>query len=76
LLTIFDGAAAAPPPPGSSGGPLEPNIIAVLSEWRIEHGAGGGGRLGNQEGSPSLEVDTGDCWLGATPMDWGISTST
>ena len=26
------------------------NIIAVLSEWRVEPGVGGGGHLGSQEG--------------------------
>ena len=28
----------------------KPNIIAVLSECRVDPGAGGGGRLGSQEG--------------------------
>jgi hypothetical protein len=27
--------------------------------------------LGSQEGRPSFEVDTGDCWLGATPTGLG-----
>jgi hypothetical protein len=34
-------------PAGKSAGPI---IMAVLSEWRVEPGAGGGGRLGSQEG--------------------------
>jgi hypothetical protein len=48
LLTIF--TDAAPHLPGCSARPSEPNIIAVLREWRVEPGAGSGGRLGSQEG--------------------------
>jgi hypothetical protein len=51
--------------------PGVPNVIAVLREWTVEPGVGCGG-----EGIPSLEADTRDCRLGATPTNWGIPTST
>lgn len=39
----------------SDAGPASPtNMTFVLSEWRVEPGAGGGGRLGSHEGYPSL----------------------
>jgi hypothetical protein len=57
--------ALATPPPGAS------KIIDVLREWRVEPGAdvGGAWEARTQEGMPSLEVDTRDCWLGATPTN-------
>jgi hypothetical protein len=49
----FGALALAVVPAGRSVGPTPPselNIVAVLSERRVEPGAGGRGRLGSQEG--------------------------